>query len=290
MSRTPRAAYQAALKRAGHWLERRNDVVAVGLGLKREAGEASGEQAILVTVRWKRTPKRLQELRIKPLPRSIQVRVGTRTHRVPVDVRDAGGRVAGRPHGLVACPLDTTTQVFGMVGAVVTRQASKFILTAAHVARQVGIGVIVVSPQSQVQGTVSERFTGPDLDHALVAPASVLPASASRLPQGEQLSGVRLVSQIVPGDQAFLRTRNGSLQQVVIERVQATVDFNMPWGRVPFHETVSTPITTTCGDSGTLLYDNDFKAIGTLLGGFEGNDWFVPCEPSFQALNVELSS
>lgn len=289
MSKIPRAAYHTALQAARRWLERRDDVVAVGLGLKRERGEASGGIAILVTVRWKRAPARLRKLGITPLPRAIPVKTAKRVHYVPVDVRGAGGRVAGRPHGLVGCPLDTNTQVFGMVGAVVTRDGRKFILTAAHVALAVGMGVVVVSPQSQVQGTVTERFTGPDLDHALITPAGVLPASAASLPGGERLSGVRPVAQIKPGDQVFLRTRNGSLQQVTVERVQATVDFNMPWGRVTFHDAVSTPITTKSGDSGSLLYDDNFMAMGTLLGGFEDNDWFVPCETSFRALQVELA-
>ncbi|MGH7788123.1 MAG: trypsin-like peptidase domain-containing protein [Candidatus Binatia bacterium] len=287
MARVTRKVLCGALGVAKKWL-RRDEVVAVGIGLRRRAGSHTAEPAIVVTVRWKRTPDRLRELRVAHIPKVVRVQLDGRTFDVPVDVQGAKGRLRGSPSGLVACPLDTDDARFGVVSALVSRGAQRFILTAAHVVRQLGRGVVVIGRGRHVRGTVSEIHAAGNLDHALIQSTETLAPSEATFPLGEPLAGVRASSTLRLGELVFFRKRNGQLRQVSILKVDETVDFNMPVGSTRFSGVVSTSLASERGDSGALLYDNNFRAVGTLLGGFGAYSCFLPCQPSFGRLNVTL--
>lgn len=294
MPRIPRAAYTAALHRAKGWLKR-PDVTAVGIGLQKQGDLQTDTKCISVTVRWKRTTQRLATLKIEPLPHSISVRVGGRTHKVPVDVEGAGGRIRGKLHGIVGAQLkakhtNRPGAEAGLVGAIVEQQGRDLILAAGHVVLTPGARVSVRLPQGTLQGTAAEVFLENSLDHALVEPSGTLPDGASNLPNGESLGGVRDTSRLNPREQAFYYDQDGRLHSVRVDGTNVSTSFPLTDTKeLAFDDLIAvTPAESREGDSGTILYDIQFLAIGTLVGGYNNRSYFLPCDISFTAIGVTL--
>jgi hypothetical protein len=68
-----------------------------------------------------------------------------------------------------------------------------------------------------------------------------------------------------------------------------TAPFWTPEGIVHMQGLVATDGRTAEGDSGAMLHDDSFRAVGTLLGTFAGESYFIPCDYAFAALGIELA-
>lgn len=293
MARIPRYAYKAALKKAKGWL-RREEVLAIGLGLRSRGGElVKNELCVVVTVRWKRSPTRLAQRHEKALPSHIRVNVRDKQFSIPVDVEDARGQSVGKLHGIVGSPLVAAAggggKRYGVIGAVVKSNGTLFILTAAHVVVKEGTPVTVNFPGGSLDGVASSVFLKGNVDHALITSDAPLPPNAKTLRSGRKLTGVRASVTVKENDEVRFFDQDGDEHTTQVSRTGASVPFDTPVGRKNFDELIGITAQTREGDSGTLLYDSKFLAVGTLVGAYSGSDYFLPCDDSFDAIGVVLA-
>lgn len=288
-----REVYTAALKKAKRWLKR-HEVLAVGLGLRSRGGQlVRNELCVIVTVRWKRSPKLLAKRGEKALPSYITIKLRDQELKIPVDVENARGRVTGKLLGIIGTPLIAASsgggKRHGMVGAVVDKDGRSLILAAGHVVVEKGTLVTVNFPGGSLDGVASRVFLNGNLDHALITPDTPLGANAKSLPPGRKLTGVRASTTVKEGDKVRFYDQDGNEHAAEVLRIGASVPFDTPVGRKNFDHLIGITAQSREGDSGTLLYDGKVLAVGTLIGEYAGSDYFLPCDDSFDAIDVVLA-
>lgn len=275
---------QLALRSAQRWL-RRADVLAVGIGQRHEHGRWQQDRpCIVVKVAWKLAEDQLRSTRRWPVPRWIAVDIRGRRRRVRVDVQETRGQTTGCLHGLVGSGVGLNHQTIGSVSAIVqTPDGARLALISGHVGRTAGRTLSIGGVAGKTRAPV---FTS-RMDHCLVdIPA--LPGGAERL-DDHALAGTAPVASLdVDRVLYFNRAATGQRVPVVLRHLVMSASFDYPWGARELKGMLVTEGLTVTGDSGTLLYDNAFRAIGTLVGSFGGESYFIPCETALPTLGVRL--
>jgi hypothetical protein len=276
---------QAALAKAKPWL-RRKGMLALGIGQARRAGKWADETAhIVVKVEWKLDGPALGRSRRAPLPRFIEVTVDGRRHRVPVDVQGTQGQRAGQLHGCVGAAVTIQGQLRGGTGAVVSTAQGARLLIAGHVGKQAGVAMLV----GGMHGTTEKTFINSQLDHCLVAPGAPPPAGWATLVDDTPLTGVARIDELTLGQTLYFHhSESGDQIPVVLRHLDMTAPFEYPDGIHQVQHLLGTDGESVPGDSGTLLYDASFAAVGTLLGMFHDESYFIPCERAFNLLGLGL--
>lgn len=275
---------------------RRRNVVGTSVGHRHRKGRYHRDElAVIVTVAEKLGEDELRRRRIAPLPGEIVVQQGRKKVKVPIDVRGAGGAMQGHFHGLVATRLqidDPEDVTRGAVGAVVQTAAGERILTAGHVAPREGRAVEFVDGGA---GQVEAVFRNNRLDHSIVLPTAPLPQGAATLPDGLPIAGVRAIDDTLLGQPVhFHHAADGMRETTVVRELHRSVDF----GKQRIEDLIVTDYETLDGDSGTLLFDDNYLAVGTLVGWFgpeagrksERVSVFLPCDSCFARIQVSLET
>ena len=273
------------MAKAKPWL-RRKGVLAIGIGQARHADKWADETAhIVVKVEWKLDTPTLERSRRAPLPRFIEVTVDRRKRRVPVDVQGTQGQRAGQLHGCVGAAVTIQGKLRGGAGAVVSSAQGARLLIAGHVGGQAGVAMQV----GGVQGTTEKTVINSQLDHCLVAPGATPPAGWATLVDNTPLAGVARVDDLTLGQTLYFHhSESGQRVPVVLRHLDMTAPFAYPDGIHQVHHLLGTDGESVPGDSGTLLYDASFAAVGTLLGMFHDESYFIACENAFNLLGLGL--
>jgi len=275
---------ELALRQARRWL-RRADVLAVGIGQRHEHGRwQPGRPCIVVKVAWKLAEDRLRATRRRPVPPWIAVDVRGRRRRVRVDVQETRGQMSGWLHGLVGSGIGHDNVTIGSVSAIVrTSGGTRLALISGHVGNTAGRALSI----GGVAGVTRAPVFTSRMDHCLVdVPA--LPDGAECL-DDHALAGVAPVASLgVDRVLYFNRAATGQRVPVVLRHIKMDASFDYPDGARELKGMVVTDGLTVKGDSGALLYDNAFRAIGTLVGSFGGESYFLPCETALPTLGVTL--
>lgn len=280
--RIPAAVLAAALREAAP-LRRRKHVLGLSIGMRRR-GEAwfADEACVAIRVVAKLDADALHPRRA--FPPFIEVRHGGRRWRVPTDVRSADGATAGQCYGHVARPinLEGEAEVIGGVSACVITTGEPKLLVSGHVAghagrRMVANGVAFVTEEPRLTSR---------LDHCLARARFAL--SEAALPNGARFTGLRARATIRRGDTLFVfRALSPKLHEVVVRDTDADAPFAYPSGTWRVHGLIVVDDACARGDSGCPLFDEDFKLVGTLLGGL-GEDYYLPADYAFRQLGIGL--
>lgn len=274
-----------AAKRKAERLLSRPGVLAVSIGMRRRGGQWRDEACIVIAVDWKRSGAELRAARRRPLPRWIDVVVERSPARVGVDVQETGGERMGTCQARVGAAVRLADRAIGSVSAVVRVADSRAVLISGHVARERGRRLDIGGRL----GVTEEPIFSRRLDHCLVL-LDPLPDDAAVLVDGTQLVGVRKVAGLTLGQTLYFhRTQTGERVPLVLRDVDASAPFHTDRGVVPMLGLLATDAGTRGGDSGALLYDETFRAVGTLLGAFAGKSYFIPCDYAFAALGLQLA-
>jgi len=275
----------AALKRANRW-RGRPGVLAVGLGQRRRLGHwVRGETCVVVKVPWKLDPSHLRKARQKALDAWIVVTVDGRKHRVAVDVQETRGDLVGRCQGCAGGAVRIAGQLRGAVGPVVSDAGATKIMISGHVGKRAGVSLSA----GGVNGTTEAPAMTTDVDACLVLPGQTFPANGGTLVDGSALAGVAPVAELTVDQTLFFqRAATGARTAAVLRHLDIGAPFQYPDGVHALEHLIATDGVTVDGDSGTLLYDASFRAVGTLVGLFGNESYFVPCERSFGILGLGL--
>lgn len=276
----PAEVLHAALRAAAP-LRRRKGVLGLSIGMRNRGGRwVPGEHGIAVRVADKADHERDLHPR-QILPRHITVELGRRTWQVPVDVHHVGA-TAGTCYGHVARPVTDGGRCIGGVSAcVVTTGAPKFLISGHVAATAQGPLSVDGLPISTEQPVLTAR-----LDHCL-ARATFQLGDAS-LPNLQRFTGIRKSSTIQLGEQLFVyRALDGAPHQVTVLHTKADTPFEYSIGVVQLQELIGTNDVCGEGDSGSPLYDDHFRLVGTLVGG-HGEDFYLPADYAFQKLSISL--
>jgi hypothetical protein len=277
--------FAAALRRAKAW-ERRRAVLAVGVGQRRRKGRWVDDQTcIVVKVPWKLDEGQLKRSRLRLFPRSIEVTINKRKHRVPVDVQETRGEVVGRCQGCAGGAVQIGGALRGAVGPVVTDGGQAKLLISGHVGERAGVTVSA----GFVAGTTEAPVMSSQVDGCLVAPEGAMPPDAATLVDGTALSGVASAGDLAVGQTMFFhRAATGRRTPIVLRHLDISAPFQYPDGIHQLQHLLATDGSTVNGDSGTLLFDASFRAVGTLVGLFGNESYFIPCEQTFRLLGLAL--
>ena len=282
---------QSALTRVRRW-ERRKYVVGTAIGQRQRGGRflrAVRERCIVVYVDAKLPDSQLAAARRAPFPAFIELKRGKRKYRVPVDVQ-ATGALVGELHGMISTRVSIAGQAVGAVGGIVANaQGLRSVLVAGHVAVQVGRALQLSGGMSAVTRMVRMSAL---LDHALARPNTAHVLGGCSLPSGDVIAGVRAVDAELLGEALFFqRATTGRRVQTLVRAVDASAPFPLPQraGPVVMRGLIATRRDTTLGESGTLLYDASFQAVGTLVGVLGEKSYFVPCDTAFARLKLTLA-
>lgn len=261
-------------------------MLALGIGQARRAGDWADETAhIVAKVEWKLDGPALVRAQRPPLPRLIEVTVDGRKRRVPVDVQGTQGQRAGRLHGCVGAAVTIQGKLRGGTGAVVSTTQGARLLIAGHVGGQAGVAMQV----GGMNGTTEKTIINSQLDHCLVAPGAPPPAGWATLVDNTPLTGVARISDLSLGQTLYFHhSETGDQIPVVLRHLDMTAPFEYPDGIHQVQHLLGTDGESVPGDSGTLLYDASFAAVGTLLGMFHDESYFIPCERAFSLLGLGL--
>jgi hypothetical protein len=282
-------ALTRALGRVRAW-QRRSYVVGLGIGQIVKGGRHQpAAVGIVVTVDRKLDEDELLREGRRPFPPSVKLVLGGRRIEVPVDVQHSGGQTIGRLHGLVGGALRRQQQVLGAVGALVQTDDGARVLTAGHVAHESGTRFLLRG----LGGVETEAvLMSSATDAALLRADEAFPAESPTLPDGSQLAGVAAVDHTLLGELAFVRdVRSGEILSTVVRAVLVSAPFPLPidgQAVTTMRGLVACDEITQPGYSGTLLYDEDLRALGTLVGSIGGRDYFVPCDRTFARLKLKL--
>ena len=260
--------------------------MAIGVGQRRRDGHwVEGEMCIVVKVQWKLDAGHLMRAQQTLLPRWIDVTVEGRKRRVRVDVQETRGQLAGHLQGCTGGMLRIQGEWRGGVGPVVSDAGTAKMLISGHVGKQAGVKVVA----GTVTGTTEQPMMTSNLDHCLVVPDAVPPAHAATLVDGTSLSGVTSVEELSVGDTVYFhRAATGRRTPVVVRHIDISAPFEYPDGVHQMQHLIATDGSTVDGDSGTLLFDASFGAIGTLVGLFGNESYFIPCAQAFRSLGLGL--
>jgi hypothetical protein len=278
-----------ALAKARVW-ERRPSVLGTAIGQRCRKGRYLGSHGlcIVVTVKEKLDDDEMRVHCVRPFPSHIEVEHGGRKHRVPVDVQHSAGQSEMRLRGIVAVPLDCNNAPMGTVAAIVTAGTRRLVLTAGHVAKAEGTRLQV---RGGSLGKATRVYMNSRLDCALVElDVAPTPADAS-FRNGDRLAGVRSIDPTLAGKQCFFRSaahRDPVMRTVRIVSASARVPLPNGAAFTQMSGLVAIDGPTTPGDSGTILYDSSFLAVGTLIGDFGALSYFVPCDYSLLKMNVNI--
>jgi hypothetical protein len=274
-----------AAKRKAERLLARPGVLAVSIGMRRRGGAWREEACVVVVVDRKRSAAELTAAGRRPLPRWIDVVVERAAARVAVDVQETGGELVGTCQARVGAAVRLGEQAIGSVSAVVRVADSRAVLISGHVARQRGRRLEIGGRF----GVTSDPIFSRRLDHCLVE-LDPMPDDAAVLVDGTALVGVRGVAGLTLGQTLYFhRTQTGERVPLVLRDVDATAPFHTDRGVVRMLGLLATDAGTRGGDSGALLFDETFRAVGTLLGAFAGKSYFIPCDYAFAALGLQLA-
>jgi hypothetical protein len=75
---------------------------------------------------------------------------------------------------------------------------------------------------------------------------------------------------------------------VRLRQLDIDVRFQYPEGERKLVHLLATDGVTDDGDSGTVLFDEDFSAVATLVGRLHDESYFIPCQAAFADLGVSL--
>jgi len=278
---------KAAVAKARRFLKR-PEVIAVGIGQRQTSGRwLAGRPGIVVKVDWKLGQAGLRRRKRHPLPTSITVVVDGASHRVLVDVQETRGELVGRLQGLVGGCVTAGATVRGSVSAIVSVGAETCVLVSGHVAGSGGVRLNT----GGLDGTTRDPIFSSRLDHCVLDTDSALPHGAVMLVDALPLLGIAPIWSVGTDTVAYFhRASTGARVATVIRHFDMTAPFAYPWGTVQMKGLIVTDGVTVDGDSGALLYDNGFRAIGTLIGQFGGESYFIPCETAFNSLGLLLSA
>jgi hypothetical protein len=257
----------------------------VGIGQRRTDGRWLETLGIVVKVDWKLGECSLARVRRRAIATYIEVEVDRVRHRVRIDVQESRGERAGKLQAGIAggTVKSSSAAVLGSVSAIVRDGGSAAVLISGHVARQVDRRLEVGGFQGRTRAPVFSNR----LDHCLLDPDNALPVGAGALVDGNVITGIVPADQIQPNTVGYFhRAATGDRVPVVIRHVEMTAPFVYPSGLKLMKGLVATDGVTVSGDSGALLYNNSFRAIGTLIGVFGGESYFIPCERAFNALGL----
>lgn len=274
-----RAALAEARARRWH---KRAGVVGIGIGQRHRQGRwQEGTACLVIKVAWKREPARLRR---STLPAWIDVRVAGSRARVHIDVQETRGELFGTCESIVGESVAYAGESQGAVSAVVTtRDAARVVLIAGHVApggnRDIEIGGLAGVTRAPVMTT--------RLDHCLVDPVEALPDDAGVLPGDHAVAGVAAVPDLALDQTLYVHHVDNPMRiPVVLRGVEMSVPFRYPGGVRVMSGLLATDGVTAPGDSGALLYDSAFRAVGTLVGSLSGASYFIPCERAAAALAI----
>ena len=276
-------ALTAARARGWH---RRAGVVGLGIGQRHTRGSWVARTAcVVVRVAWKRA---LDELSPRArFERWIEVRVDGARHRVRVDLQETRGELVGQCQGLVGGAVSHGGILRGAISAVVTTPGGeRAVLIAGHAAP--GRGAVI--DLAGIVATTRAPVMTSRLDHCLVDPRAPLPPDAGRLPGGRRIAGIAPVHSLAFDQVLYLHhVCSAARVPVRLRAAETSAPFRYATGTRRLSGLLATDGVTVRGDSGTLLYDAAFHAVGTLVGAFGGASYFIPCERAAAMLAIELA-
>jgi hypothetical protein len=84
--------------------------------------------------------------------------------------------------------------------------------------------------------------------------------------------------------------RTGERRATTIRSIDETAWVALPSAADPTRASnlIGVDACTSPGDSGTVLYDSELRAVGTLLGSMGAKSYFFPCDEAFIAMDLEL--
>ncbi len=286
---TPRQwkVLQAAKRKASRWLDR-DDIVSVGIGMRLQEGDWRDEACIVIKTDWKMSAEKMREAHRRPLPGWIEVVVDGKPAKVRVDVQETGGALAGKLQSVIGSPVRCDEANIGSVSAIVRGtdpRSKKAILISGHVARHKGRRVELCG----LVGHTAEPVRTSRLDHCLVE-IDPEPAQCSTLLDGATLTGIREVKTLKLGETLYFhRMVTGMRVPLLLRQIDLSAQFRGEHGIQKMHGLLATDRRTAEGDSGALLHDEAFRAVGTLLGALAGESYFIPCDYAFAALGIQLA-
>lgn len=287
---TPPEVYDIALS-AARALLRRRGVVGAHIGQRLREGRyvaqaGVAEVCVVVLVEAKLEANEVREARRRLLPSTVTVSHQGMTYDIPLDVQERPHRPPGVRQGLVGGQIvEPASGRSGAIGLVVSWQGTDRLMVAAHVAGSVGDTFTL--PDGG-RATVSKIWLTQRLDHAVLTPGGSLRAGQARLVNGPPLTGIRPVNASLIGVGVLLNHANGgAVQSTVVRDIYVSAPFYDAAGKVvTVLDLVATDSATMAGDSGTLLYDHGQRAIGTLVGVYQGKSYFLPCDDSLARISA----
>lgn len=280
---------QAAKKKAERWLTR-GDVLSVGIGQRFTQGTWRDEACIVVKIDWKLSAEMMRARKRTPLPRWIDVVVDGKRARVGVDLQETAGELTGTFQSIIGSPVSCEGACIGSVSAVVRgtsggKKGPKAFLISGHVAREKGRKMVI----GGATGVTAEPVISDRLDHCLVE-FDPEPAHQSLLLDGSNLTGICPVKSLQLGQTLYFhRAATGMRVPLLLRHIDISAPFQTSQGVVQMRGLLATDGRTAAGDSGALLFDGSFRAVGTLLGAFAQESYFIPCEFAFAALGIQLA-
>jgi hypothetical protein len=321
--RSPNGREEAAFRHHYAALLNRPDVTGVGMGLRKRDGRLTDEKVLKVFVAHKRKGSDLPSGAV--LPPTLAAPSGTvavdveemlppdipplHAPRVDTTMAEARLRVPRRPAVGGASVAHHAFPVGTVALGVRHRQSGAHcILSCNHVLSQLGaaqLGDEVLQPAPLDGGVWPSSIIGWVLRWTPVVFGGVArnmtDAAIANCGPGEVRSwvdGIGAITGLAPSIEAGARVRKvgraTGLTSGIVTAVGAAVRPNyapLGFGETPalFVNQIVADIECAYGDSGSLLVDEENRAVGLLFGGTRsGHTWFNPFHAVCEALDIEL--